>query len=684
MPDEEPRKTTDPRRVMVVHGRNDKARNAVFSFLRALGLAPIEWEEAIAETGQGAPHNFEAVRAAMEVAQAVVVIFTAEDQARLLEPLASHYDIEDLALRGQPRQNVLIEAGLAMGIDHRRTILVELGPIRRPSDFDGLNAVRLSNDPSRRTALRSRLETAGCALPSHTSDWLSSDLGGDFEAAAIPWAPEALGETSEPTAAAAPPKSTPPHDSAAIPGKVPLLDLLDFELDPTSISARWTRHDPNLETPLGSSSSGVLHLDLTADGPHGLIAGTTGSGKSELLQSLIAGLALNHSPRSLNFLLLDYKGGAAFRDCLMLPHTTELVTDLSSNLGRRLVVSLDAELRRRESILRAAGAKDHRELRQRSPEDTPPALVILIDEYATLIKEMPHVVDGIVDVGQRGRSLGVFLLLATQRPGAVVTGAIRANTNIRIALRLASSSESEDVVGSTDAARIPRQLPGRAFLRTSFGELVQFQSAYVGSASRGGAAASDLEAIVQACREAAARSSMPPPRPTVLPPLPVKLRLDDLPQPPTASAAVGLIDEPRLQQQRPYVVDFEARGGVLVLGTSGSGKTTALQTIAASLARGSRTRDVNIYGLDFGGGSLAPLEALPHCGSIIDGSDEERVTELILFLKREIERRRQDGIGPEGSSPSLPRIVVLIDGYAAFSAQFERRMAVKLSTLSRA
>jgi predicted nucleotide-binding protein len=178
----------DPHVVMVVYGRNTAARNAMFSFLRALGLHPIEWEEAIAATGQGSPHNLEAVQAAMRLAQAVIVLLTAEDQAGLMPALAGASDAEDIVLRGQPRQNVILEAGMAMGVARDRTILVELGPIRAASDFDGLNTVRMSNESRTRDALRSRLQAAGCALKLG-SDWLDPLSAGDFDAAAIEWSP---------------------------------------------------------------------------------------------------------------------------------------------------------------------------------------------------------------------------------------------------------------------------------------------------------------------------------------------------------------------------------------------------------------------------------------------------------------------------------------------------------------
>jgi hypothetical protein len=161
----------------------------MFTFLRALGLKPIEWETAVEATGMGSPHNLDAARAAMEAGQAVVVVLTAEDQAGLLVDPSGGDD--DRLLRGQPRQNVMLEAGLAMGIDQQRTILVQLGDIRAASDLEGLNSVRLTNDPAKRGALRSRLRTAGCAMHEHGSDWMSPSAGGDFEGCVVPWRPTA-------------------------------------------------------------------------------------------------------------------------------------------------------------------------------------------------------------------------------------------------------------------------------------------------------------------------------------------------------------------------------------------------------------------------------------------------------------------------------------------------------------
>ncbi len=491
-----------------------------------------------------------------------------------------------------------------------------------------------------------------------------------------------------------------------IPARVTLLDLLDAE-DPDAdwVLARWDERD-GLRATIGAAAGEPFRIDLRSDGPHGLVAGTTGSGKSELLQTLIASLAVSHPPDRLAFLLVDYKGGAAFKDCVRLPHTVGLVTDLDAHLTRRALQSLNAELQRRERILREADAKDLADLERRTPEAAPPSLLIVIDEFATLAKEVPEFVDGVVDVAQRGRSLGVHLLLATQRPGGVVSENIRANTNLRIALRVNEAVESADVIGAPDAARIARDRPGRAFARTGHGELTELQTAHAGAATmhatteepvvvrrftldgspRASGAAesvpSDLARLVDAAAEAAARRGLERPRSPWLEPLPASLRLDELPQPGAAAVAVGLVDEPQRQLQRPLVVDLDADGSVLVYGTSGSGKTALLRTLAVALALEASPDELHVYGLDFATRGLAPLEPLPHVGAIVGGDDAERVERLFALLRKTLERRKllfaRAGVFSladyRGSPQAQPeaRILVLLDGYAGFAQAFER------------
>lgn len=494
--------------------------------------------------------------------------------------------------------------------------------------------------------------------------------------------------------------------SQGIPARISLNELLEVE----SPSAEWLvdrwQSATGLDAAIGAAANGPLVVDLRHDGPHGLVAGTTGAGKSELLQTILASLAVSHPPNRLAFLLVDYKGGAAFKECIGFPHTVGLVTDLDAHLTRRALASLNAELQRRERLLRDADAKDLADLESRDPEHAPPNLLIVIDEFATLAKEVPDFVEGIVDVAQRGRSLGVHLLLATQRPGGVVSENIRANTNLRIALRVNEAAESSDVIGAPDAARIPRERPGRAFVRTGHGELTELQTAYVGGATAHvsderpvivrpfrlgettadpgvpAGAETDLAVLVRAAQEAAARLGLERGASPWLEPLPAALPLADLRPADGEAATVGTIDEPARQRQRPLTIDLEQEGSVLVYGASGAGKTTFLRTLAIALSRQVDAQRLHVYALDFASRGLTPLEALPHVGAVIGGEDGERVERLFSFLRATLDRRKAlfassgvfslsaynelDQVGP------LPRLLVLLDGYAGFAAEFER------------
>jgi DNA segregation ATPase FtsK/SpoIIIE, S-DNA-T family len=492
-----------------------------------------------------------------------------------------------------------------------------------------------------------------------------------------------------------------------LPREVSLLELLAMdEVSVPGVAERWRSHRGERSAALGVGAEGTFVVDLVRDGPHSLIGGTTGSGKSELLQTLVTSLAMTTPPDRLNFLLVDYKGGAAFKECVALPHTVGFVTDLDAHLTQRARISLDAELKRREGILREAGAKDLAEMERRDPAAAPPSLVIVVDEFATLANEIPEFVEGVVDVAQRGRTLGLHLVLATQRPRGAVTDSIRANTNLRIAMRMADAAESQDVIGAPDAARIPRSLPGRAFALTGHGELNELQAAYVGGSTSqaqsgptvrvddlrfgdvrtdDGAGTpseqrTDLHRIVQAAADAAAELRIPPQPSPWLPPLPAVVTLAGLEEGVTGPgvAAVGLVDEPALQRQRVLAFDPEREGSLLVYGTSGSGKTTLLRTLAVSLAQRLTPDELHVYGLDFATRGLDPLQALPHCGAVIAGEDEERVARLFALVNRTIaERKNLLARGETG----WPRLLVLLDGYAAFVAAHDRVNAGELVEL---
>lgn len=464
----------------------------------------------------------------------------------------------------------------------------------------------------------------------------------------------------------------------------------------------WDRSSGDLSAPIGVSSTGPVAIDLRRDGPHALIAGTTGSGKSELLQSFVASLATHHSPARLNLILIDYKGGAAFRDCVDLPHTVGFVTDLDGRLAERALTSLRAELRRRERVLAAAGAKDLITMEQLTP-DAPPALVIVIDELAALKTDVPEFVDGLIDIAQRGRSMGVHLVLSTQKPAGVVTGQIDANTNLRIALRMASDSESSDVIGTAAAARLANDRPGRALLKIGADAeaLVELQSLFIGGRSLSTVptaetaiaeqpfglgtatlvapmvdtdAPSDLTAVVAGSNALwQGRGNAPLIKPWQ-PELPSTVSLDallagndcaDM----TISAdeplriPIGLADWPEHQAQRAYALDLTESGNVAIFGTSGSGKTTTLRTIALAMAATTSTDDAIVYGIDAASGGLGVLAELANVGEVVPSQDLQRVLLLLSMLRREIDERRKGHLGP--------RIVVLIDGFGSLWAQLE-------------
>ncbi len=494
-----------------------------------------------------------------------------------------------------------------------------------------------------------------------------------------------------------------------IPRSVALLELLGLDTPtPTALLARWRAAERGVAAPVGIGAAGTFLLDMRRDGPHALVGGTTGAGKSELLQTFVAALAACHPPEQVTFLLVDYKGGAAFKDAVSLPHTVGFVTDLDGHLVSRVLVSLNAELHRRERLLRDHDAKDLFEMERRLPHVAPPSLLLIVDEFATLAKELPEFVDGVVNVAQRGRSLGIHLILATQRPAGAINDNVRANTNLRIALRMNDVMDSEDVIGAKDAALLPRSLPGRAFVRTGQAELSEVQIAYAGG--RSGASASgarevvvrelrdgvvvrearqaedvdgesDLQLLVRTIQEAALEAGLPPQPQPWLPPLADVVPLRSLAHPPGDEAVLGVVDLPQRQAQEIWTWHPEREGSLLVYGTSGTGKTTLLRTIAASLAERNAPDDLHIYGLDFASRGLAPLEALPHVGSVVPGDDVERVQRLITTVTAEIVRRR-DLFADAGVSTlseyrrnhgrHLPRLVVLLDGYGSFTAAFDR------------
>ncbi len=507
--------------------------------------------------------------------------------------------------------------------------------------------------------------------------------------------------------------ATPDDAVAELPSEVALLDLLPFEAtDAGALETSWLVSPRSTSVPLGVGVEGTpFTVDLRLDGPHALVAGTTGAGKSELLQALVAGLAVGNRPDELAFVLIDYKGGAAFKDCARLPHTVGTVTDLDGHLTERALSSLGAELRRRETVLRDGGCKDIDDyLAHRSAGDPSlPRLVLVVDEFATLAEELPDFVGGLVGIAQRGRSLGVHLVLATQRPSGVVSADIRANTTLRIALRVTDAGESADVVDVKDAATISRATPGRAVARIGAGAVTPFQSARVGRsatmavsgprirraewAEAGGALVrpaagptsgpTDLSRLVDAaCRAAAALDITPVPSPW-LPPLGDVLPLAAVPTTSRASMVpFGLLDLPAEQRRAPLVLDLEHGGHLLVAGGPRSGRTTVLRTIAGSLAMRTAADEAHLYVIDGGSGGLAALAALPHCGAVVGRDQVARGDRLLARLAEEVERRQsllatggftslaeqRTAVEPDDR---LPWLVLMVDGWEGVQAAYD-------------
>jgi S-DNA-T family DNA segregation ATPase FtsK/SpoIIIE len=508
---------------------------------------------------------------------------------------------------------------------------------------------------------------------------------------------------------------------AGLPATVRLLPLLELdECTPEAVLARWKAGgpDPRPAAPIGVTEDDVFRVDFVADGPHGLVGGTTGAGKSELLRALVAGLAATVDPDHLTFVLVDFKGGSAFDECARLPHTVGMVTDLDEHLAERALRCLEAELKHRERVLREAGAIDLSDFLRKQPDGEPmPRLLVIIDEFATLRAELPDFVDALVGVAQRGRSLGVHMLLATQRPQGAISENIKANTNLRIALRTQDGTDSTDILGVGDAADIPRTRPGRAHVRLGPDEVVAIQSA-LSTAPRAGATRAaldlapfvygplprppeaspspsplapprpvadtavaagpagpledetDLATLVAAVTAAFERTGRPAPRRPWPEPLPADVDLDALitealtagGDGPLDHVPVALADDPDAQAQYP-VGWRPGDGNLLVVGVGGSGTTTTLASLGLSLARLHPPERLHLYVVDLGAGELAPLGRLPHCGGYVPAGERERLQRLIRVLRDKLEQRRR--LRPADRA-DLPMVVTLVDGWTAF------------------
>ncbi|HUQ54860.1 type VII secretion protein EccCa [Lentzea sp.] len=482
------------------------------------------------------------------------------------------------------------------------------------------------------------------------------------------------------------------------------------------VNLQWRGRNPQrarMAVPIGVTEEGeVVELDLKESaqggmGPHGLVIGATGSGKSELLRTLVLGLAATHSSEILNLVLVDFKGGATFLGMDRLPHTSAVITNLADELPLvdRMQDSLNGEMIRRQELLRVSGYPSLFEYEKARAAGEPlapfPTLLLVVDEFSELLASKPEFMDLFVSVGRLGRSLGVHLLLASQRLDEGKIHRVEGHLSYRIALRTFSSMESRSVIGVASAYELPSE-PGNGYLKIDQTNLVRFKGAYVsGSAPvpRTETAVEDkaaqeivpfntharplrqlvVEDAVEEQEEAEAENAAqagtislaeafigrlqgagPAARQVWLPPLAESPSLDSLlpsvlPDPfrgmnvedrsmqGRLRAPLGMIDRPYEQVRELMVADLSgADGHVAVVGAPQTGKSTLLRTLVLSLAMSHTPSEIQFYGLDFAGGGIMSIAGLPHVGSVATRLEHDRVVRTIAQLLLLIEARETE------------------------------------------
>ncbi|KRE62332.1 FtsK/SpoIIIE domain-containing protein [Nostocoides sp. Soil756] len=483
---------------------------------------------------------------------------------------------------------------------------------------------------------------------------------------------------------------------AALPRRVESADVGEAPGDPAGVLRRWEAAD-GARAVVGVTSDGPFVVDLERDGPHVLVGGTTGSGKSEFLRTLVTGLALGSPSDRLTLLLVDFKGGAAFGPCTGLPHVVGVVTDLDAHLAERALRSLDAELRRRERLLGEAGANDLDDYRRRPGLEPLPRLVVVVDELRTLVDELPDLVRGLVRLAAQGRSLGIHLVLATQRPSGSLTPEIQANVNLRIAFRVRDRADSVSIVESDRAADLPAGTPGRGLARGGDGSLVEFQVALTrpapgagppvtvhprpagpsdddgavpaggGREGRGAERSTEIAAVVDVARRAHALTGRPDPRRPWLPALPAEIAPADV-----LPGTVALADVPTAQDRQPLT--FDPRMPLWrVVGGGRTGRSTCLRAVALAAAGLLPSGRLHVHAV--AGAELDTLAGLEHTGTVVRPDDEAGVRALVEHLAAWVRERTSAPRGCAGA----PTVLLLVDGWERLAALDDPRDPTPLS-----
>lgn len=496
-----------------------------------------------------------------------------------------------------------------------------------------------------------------------------------------------------------------------------------FHAPELDLKTRWAQKDicKTMAVPLGvRSKNDVVYMDLheKAHGPHGLVAGTTGSGKSELLQTYILSMAAQFSPYEVGFVLIDFKGGGMANQFAGLPHLIGAITDIDGKEINRSLLSIRAELDRRKELFAAANVNSiNQYIRKYQNKEIAvplPHLIIIVDEFAELKAEQPEFMKELISASRIGRSLGVHLILATQKPAGQVSDQIWSNSRFRLCLKVQNQADSNEVLHSPLAAEIVE--PGRAYLQVGNNEVFELiQTAYSGAPERGGeedekerpfvissvdlagrrtevyrrkgkggdkSARNQLQAMVEYIKEYCRTYGIEKLPNICLPPLPDSLPFPKLeamqPDPTNLSVEIGIYDAPSSQYQGPIRLQLAGRNTV-VIGSSQYGKTNLLQVMIRALAQNYSPRDVNLYILDFGSMFLKNYEALPHVGGVVCASEDERFRNLFKLLGEEMARRKEKlaaaGVSSflsyrEAGYLDLPYIVLLIDNFTALKETY--------------
>ena len=514
---------------------------------------------------------------------------------------------------------------------------------------------------------------------------------------------------------------------SSIPDSVTFLEMYQAEtFNDLKVLSRWESHAPyqSLAVPIGlRGKDDLVYLNLheKAHGPHGLIAGTTGSGKSETIQSYILSLAVNFHPHDVAFLLIDYKGGGMANLFKDLPHLLGTITNLDGAQSMRALASINAEIHRRERLFGQYGVNHINQYQKKfklgEATEPLPHLFLISDEFAELKVNQPDFIKELVSIARVGRSLGVHLILATQKPSGVVDDQIWSNSRFKLALKVADRGDSMEMLRTADAAEITQT--GRAYLQVGNNEVYElFQTAWSGAdyqpekdqlgiedhtiylinelgqyevlnqdlsgldmAEEIKEVPTELDVIVQEINHLHQQEGITAVAQPWLPPLKERITLDELDkvvpieawQKRTApSVLIGVADIPQAQKQEAVAIDLSKDGNILLYGSPGTGKTTFLQTAAMDLARKQSPENLTMYLLDFGTNGLAPLTQLPHVADSLLLDQTEKIQKFIRIINRELDRRKkllsEHGVGTialyrEVTGKQEPTMVILMDSY---------------------